>query len=147
MTSPDSLPDGKELGDDLDAFFRGGGNFEDIPPQQELPGGYIETFFSGISSAAVRIADRRSATDQIRSYFPNWKHRTIQGLNSESLIRILEDLTLKDMAQYAKQQFDLWSKEAGRAIPNSKEYSEARDKSNYWAIMDEVVGPASDPDK
>jgi hypothetical protein len=59
----------------------------------------------------------------------------------------VENLTLRDIAAYASEQFDEYSKKAAQLPHQSAEQQKARDLSAYWSIMDELLRPAADPDK
>lgn len=163
MTRPEDLPDGAELAEDLDTFFKSG-NFGDFlnsasaestkPPVDEVLreklNGHIERFITVISLGVVKTSDRRYVANTIRNGFAIWKTGMTQELTAkavdESEIEAVDSLALKDIANYAGEQFDRFRKEAATLPVGTPEQQEARNKSDYWSFMEEIITPAADPD-
>lgn len=154
MTNPDrDLPDGGALADFLGKFLNEGGDFKklfslstsELHMNDPILDPFKEKFFDGIDNEIAKMVNKRAAAMQIRIYFRAWKINLMTDPDQSSEPR-LQDLTLKDMAEYAGTQFEKWKKEAAIAVPGSREAENARLLSDYWSIMDEVIKPAAGQD-
>ncbi len=155
--------DGQQLANELDDLFRSGNLgrlFASAPAKPEptedevLKGKlnqYMESFVRSIKPNVARSIDRRNAVNQVRSFFSKWKPGMVNDLRTDGVaqpeIQAVEDLTLKDVAVYAGEQFSQASKKAATSPPGSSEQLRARERSDYWSIMQEILSPAADPDK
>ena len=156
--------DGQQLANELDALFRSG-DLSDLSSnsnEPEDPGvdevlkerlnQYIYGFVSNnIKPHNLRVLDRRIVANQVRNLFNAWKPIMIDNLRINEVpqqeIQAVESLTLKDVADYAKEQFTQFSKEAATLPLGSPKQKEARRQSNHWSIIEEVISPAADPDQ
>ena len=155
--------EGAQLADALDQLFKSG-NFgqvmDSIPSQNDILAEdealrqtlnrHIEAFCHPISADAIKRANPRSAAYQIRTLFVYWKENEIEKLKkgsaSESEIRAVEDLTLKGVAEYAREQFQVAKHDAATLEPGSTEQLLARENSDRWFILEGIITPAADPD-
>ncbi|MDO8658170.1 MAG: hypothetical protein Q7K55_05490 [Candidatus Levybacteria bacterium] len=156
--------DGQQLANDLDALFKSGdlsALFVSTPAEPVEPAvdkalkirlnGYMYNFVNKINPGVLRALGRRDAVGQVRNYFEAWKPNLVNGLRVNRFpqpeIRAVENLTLKDVAVYAGERFSQASKKAATSPFGSSEQRWAREQSNYWSIMQEIIAPVADPDK
>lgn len=123
---------------------------ESSGPVEFNKGQHIQDFTSRLSVEGIKRINRRDATEVVRVMFDNWKTSYVGNMHTTGMSRMEMDgirgLTLKDAADYAAEQFNRYTKEAIQAEPGSREYHEARAKSDHWSVLDEFLGPAADPD-
>ncbi len=157
------LSEGARFANELDKLFRDG-TFKQVmastPFQAETPGedellkkrldGHILAFCQDLSPAAATQTERRAAANYVREYFETWKLTRVEYWKRRSApepeIGALQGLTLKRVAEYASEQFKEASHDAATLEPGSVAQHLARQASDYWSIMEEIITPAADPD-
>ncbi len=156
--------EGAQIADALDQLLRSGGFGQlmgAVPSQPETPptvdaaltqalNKHIENFCAGISTEVAKEADRRQATNQIRVYFESWKLTSVDFLTRKSApateIGAVQNLTLKGVAEYVSEQFRQSRHDAAILAPGTAEYQLARKVADHYSVLDEIIGPAADPD-
>ena len=164
--SKENPSEGANIAEGLDLFFRGGGfglssaepeqpeTGPTLPPDVEpasIIGGHIESFVGMISTDRLKKVGGREASKAIRNLFEeDWKPPTLRKLRARLApseeVEAVRTLTLKNVSNYAKEKFAFYRKGAATSVPDSPEQRYARERSNYWSIMADFIGPAADPD-
>lgn len=117
--------------------------------------GYRDNFFEGLNDVNLRALlkdyGERWVANNIRDYFERTRSTEMRDLVGNrvpaSIVNKVGEIELKDMYAYSKKQQDFYQGQAGRVAHGTPEYREVRKQSDYWTVLTDILGPASDPEK
>lgn len=142
------------LADDLNQALKDG-TFN-VPPEEKTLDPEIQRSKNGLMINFIRLSLPFHGLEQLKKQhisinltgvyfadrFKKWQDESKRKGGPDG--EIIKSITLKELADCARERFEEFSKAAGQAVIDSPRHGEMLERADYWSFTEQVIKEASE---